>query len=152
MDNLSREERSALMGLVRSKDTKPEMKVRRLVHALGYRYRLHRADLPGKPDLVFPSKRKVIQVNGCFWHGHNCRFGRMPKSNIPYWRDKIDANRKRDLKARRELRKLGWQCLVVWECSLRNESNLIRRIESFLGAPPKTYQYQKHINNEARSV
>ena len=138
MDNLSPQERSAQMRLVRSKDTKPEMRVRRLVHGLGYRYRLHRADLPGKPDLVFPSRRRVIQVNGCFWHGHKCRLGRMPKSSIEYWQRKIETNRARDKKALRALRKLGWQCLVVWECNLGNEKELMKRIERFLGASSKS--------------
>lgn len=138
MDNLSPEERSAQMGLVRSKDTKPEMRVRRLVYGLGYRYRLHRADLPGKPDLVFPSRRKVVQVNGCFWHGHKCRLGRMPKSSVDYWRNKIATNQKRDMRTIRSLRKLGWECLTVWECSLGDESKLAKRIKHFLDPPPRS--------------
>lgn len=138
MDNLSPQERSAQMRLVRSKDTKPEMRVRWLVHGLGYRYRLHRADLPGKPDLVFPSRRKVIQVNGCFWHGHKCRLGRMPKSSLDYWRIKIATNQERDRRTLKSLRKLGWKCLTVWECSLGDENKLAKRIEHFLDPSPRS--------------
>jgi DNA mismatch endonuclease (patch repair protein) len=138
MNNLSPEERSVQMRLVRSKDTKPEMRVRRLVHGLGYRYRLYCADLPGKPDLVFPSKRKVIQVNGCFWHGHKCRLGRMPKSSLDYWRNKIATNQERDMRTLKSLRKLGWKCLIVWECSLGDEIKLAKRIEHFLDPPPRS--------------
>jgi DNA mismatch endonuclease (patch repair protein) len=136
MDNLTPEERSAQMSLVRSKDTKPELRVRRLVHGLGYRYRLHKAELPGKPDLVFASRRKVIFVHGCFWHGHRCRLGRMPKSSVGYWRNKIGTNQGRDKRTQRRLRRLGWKCLTVWECSLRNEDKLVERINRFLKASP----------------
>jgi DNA mismatch endonuclease, patch repair protein len=96
VDNLSRLERSKQMSLVRSKHTKPELFVRRLVHGLGYRYRLHQPDLPGRPDLVFRSKRKVVFVHGCFWHGHKCKLGRMPKSRLDYWTLKITGNHQRD--------------------------------------------------------
>jgi len=132
MDNLTSEERSKQMRLVRSKDTKPELRVRRLVHGLGYRYRLHRPDLPGKPDLVFPSRRKVIFVHGCFWHGHKCKLGRLPKSRIDYWRNKIAANRDRDRRTLRRLRKMDWKCLTVWECSLCDEGRLAERITRLL--------------------
>ncbi|MGC8493324.1 MAG: very short patch repair endonuclease [Syntrophobacteraceae bacterium] len=132
MDNLTIEERSAQMRLVRSKNTKPELRVRRLVHGLGFRFRLHVAELPGKPDLVFPSRRKVILVHGCFWHGHSCRLGRTPKSNLEYWLNKIGANRSRDLRALRALQESGWECMVVWECSLRDEPGLAERIRLFL--------------------
>lgn len=132
MDNLTTDERSLQMSLVRSKGTKPEWRVRRLVHGLGFRYRLHMADLPGKPDLVFSSKRKVILVHGCFWHGHNCKFGRMPKSNLEYWQNKIATNQARDKETLRSLGELGWKCLTVWECGLRDEYNLTERIKQFL--------------------
>lgn len=132
MDNLSREERSKQMALVRSKDTKPELRVRRLVHGMGFRYRLHRTELPGKPDLVFPSRRKVIFVNGCFWHGHNCRLGRMPKSGLDYWQRKIAYNKARDRRTRRRLRKLAWNSLTIWECRLSDECRLAERIKRFL--------------------
>jgi DNA mismatch endonuclease, patch repair protein len=132
MDNLTPEERSKQMSLIRSKDTKPELLVRRLVHALGYRYRLHRVDLPGKPDIVFSSKRKVIFVHGCFWHGHKCRLGRVPKSSIDYWTNKISTNQNRDKRNVQLLRGLGWKCLIVWECRLSQERNLADRITRFL--------------------
>ena len=135
---MTTEERSMQMSLVRSKDTKPELRVRRLVHGLGFRYRLHRTGLPGKPDLVFPSRRKVILVHGCFWHGHNCKLGRMPKSNLEYWRKKIATNQARDRKTLESLRELGWECLTVWECSLHDECKLAERIKQFLELPSQT--------------
>lgn len=121
------------MRAVKSRDTKPEMKVRRLVYRLGFRYRLHRADLPGKPDLAFASRRRVIFVHGCFWHGHACRRGaRVPKTNTGYWREKIWRNRSRDATSLRALRQLGWEPLVVWECELADLAMLAKRIEAFL--------------------
>jgi DNA mismatch endonuclease (patch repair protein) len=132
MDNLTPQERSKQMSLVRSTNTKPELRVRRLVHRLGYRYRLHSAELPGKPDLVFPSKGKVIFVHGCFWHGHECKLGRIPKSRIEYWGTKITTNRNRDLMTLSKLGELGWKCLTIWECDLRDESKLIQLIKSYL--------------------
>ncbi len=132
MDNLTPEERSNQMSLIRSKDTKPELRVRHLVHSLGYRYRLHRVELPGKPDLVFPSKRKVIFVHGCFWHGHKCKLGRVPKSSIEYWTNKITTNRNRDRRNCRRLRKLDWKWLTVWECRLADEVRLAAQIKRFL--------------------
>jgi DNA mismatch endonuclease (patch repair protein) len=132
MDNLTPEERSTQMRLVRSKDTKPELRVRRLVHGLGYRYRLHRAELPGTPDLVFPSKRKVIFVHGCFWHGHECKLGRVPKSSVEYWTNKISTNRDRDRKNIQRLGELNWKCLTIWECGLNDDFTLADRIKHFL--------------------
>lgn len=132
MDNLTPAERSKQMSLVRSTDTKPELVVRRLVFGLGYRYRLHRASLPGRPDLVFFSKRKVIFVHGCFWHGHKCRLGRIPKSHLRYWKNKIAVNRERDERNLRRLRGMGWRCLVVWECELREREGLGSRVRKFL--------------------
>jgi len=122
------------MGLVRSKDTKPEMLVRRLVHRLGYRYSLHRTDLPGKPDLTFPSRRKLIFINGCFWHGHKCKLGRMPKSRLEYWGAKIRGNHERDKHNLRRLRGMRWRVLVLWECQLREPDSIARRIRKFLEA------------------
>ena len=108
------------MRAVKCKDTAPEMVVRRLVHSLGYRYRLHRRDLPGKPDLVFGPRRKVIFVHGCFWHGHTCKRGnRQPKTNADYWRKKIQVNKERDKSTLEELRARGWEILVVWECETK---------------------------------
>jgi len=124
------------MRRIGSKGMKPELQVRRLVHAEGYRYRLHRYDLPGRPDLVFVGLGKVIFVNGCFWHYHEnarCKIARVPKSNRKYWGPKLEATRDRDRKNVRKLRRLGWGVLVVWECELRNEEAVRRRIRRFLG-------------------
>jgi DNA mismatch endonuclease (patch repair protein) len=134
MDTLTPEQRSERMSRVRNKDTKPEMRVRRLVHALGYRYRLHAGRLPGRPDLVFKSRRKVIFVHGCFWHRHEgCPLCRMPKSRLRFWKPKLNANRKRDLANQDKLVKLGWDYMIVWECELRDTDELASRIQSFLG-------------------
>lgn len=120
------------MGLVRSTDTKPEILVRQLVYSMGYRYRLHRRDLPGVPDLVFGPKQKIIFVHGCFWHGHGCRLGRMPKSRMDYWGQKISRNKERDATNLRKLRGMGWKCLVLWECQLRKRDALAVRVRRFL--------------------
>jgi DNA mismatch endonuclease (patch repair protein) len=121
------------MQRVRSQDTMPEMKVRRLIFGLGYRYRLHRADLPGKPDLVFPGRRKVIFVHGCFWHGHGCKAGRKrPKTNESYWTKKLERNRGRDVEHDQALRALGWQPLTVWECELKDMDALRAKVQEFL--------------------
>lgn len=126
--------RSEIMRKVRSKDTKPEIIVRSLVHKMGYRFRLHRKDLPGTPDLVFPSRKKVIFVNGCFWHGHDCKRGaRVPKENREYWTRKIANNVNRDSKNAEELGLLGWRSFVIWECEVKDESALAQKIAEFLG-------------------
>ena len=131
----SRSLRRRTMQAVRSKNTAPEMYVRRLLHRRGYRYSLHREDLPGRPDIVFSSRRKVIFVHGCFWHGHNCRRGhRVPKSNTEYWTAKIARNRSRDIKTRKKLRTAGWSVLVLWECWLRDDVKTMARLERFLEA------------------
>jgi len=135
MDRLSSAERSRLMARIHSKDTEPEIAVRKTVYGLGYRYRLRVQSLPGKPDLVFPNRRKVIFVNGCFWHGHECRVGRYgssPKSRLEYWRSKIDATRDRDQQELRLLGEQGWTCLVIWECELVDMDSVKRRIVEFL--------------------
>ncbi len=111
---------------------KPEMAVRRMVHAMGYRYRLHRRDLPGKPDLVFGPRRAVIFVHGCFWHQHNCRDGRQPKSNTGYWGEKLRRNVERDAQVRVALEADGWRVLVIWECETRDPEALKGRLEDFL--------------------
>lgn len=119
------------MSRVRGKDTKPEMVVRRLVHGMGYRYRLHRRDLPGVPDLVFPARKKVVFVHGCFWHRHpGC--GRMPKSRLEFWAPKLEGNRQRDLVQQAALRDAGWNILVVWECEIKDRNALARAIRGFL--------------------
>ena len=126
-------ERSRIMRAVKSRDTGPEKIVRRIVTGLGCRYRLHRADLPGKPDLTISAMRSVIFVHGCFWHGHRCRRGaRIPKTNTAYWSQKIAHNRSRDAAARRRLKKLGWRVLVIWECRLKSDGNAQVLIARFL--------------------
>ena len=134
MDTVSSSIRSQIMRRVRSVDTKPEMTVRRLVHSMGFRYRLHREDLPGKPDLVFVSRRKVIFVHGCFWHGHSCEAARLPASNVGYWSSKRNRNVARDRRNLRRINKAGWRALVIWECELHNSERTRRRIQAFLGA------------------
>jgi DNA mismatch endonuclease (patch repair protein) len=139
MDTFTAAERAAIMRRIRAKDTGPEMAVRRMVHGMGFRYRLHDGDLPGKPDLVFPGRGKVLFVHGCFWHGHGCRAGRnRPSSNRAYWIPKLDRNKARDVANRRRLRALGWDVLAVWECQLKDPDGLRRRVAKFLGGadPP----------------
>jgi DNA mismatch endonuclease (patch repair protein) len=126
-------DRSENMRRIRSKHTTPELAVRRLVHSLGYRYRLYRADLPGKPDLVFGPKRKAIFVHGCFWHQHaGCKVSHVPKSNSGYWTSKLDRNVKRDALNQRRIAALGWASLTVWECELRDMETLRCRLTDFL--------------------
>ncbi len=133
IDPLTPEQRRYTMRQVHSEDTKPEMSVRRLTHRMGYRYRLHRKDLPGKPDLVFPGRKKVIFVHGCFWHGHDCPAGRKtPKTNQEYWLKKLNRNKERDKQNIAKLHELGWDVLVIWECETRDEATLSRRISQFL--------------------
>ena len=135
-DPLTPQERSKRMSLVRSKDTKPELRVRRLVHSLGYRYRLQARDLSGRPDLVLRSRRKVIFVHGCFWHQHNCQMGnRIPKTRVSFWREKLKGNEKRDAAIMRQLRNDGWAVLVIWECQTKPSRmhSLTSRIIAFLG-------------------
>lgn len=121
------------MRAVKSRNTQPEMLVRRLVHSMGKRYRLHRADLPGKPDLTFPRLKKIIFVHGCFWHGHDCQRGaREPKENAAYWKRKISRNRERDAVAQEALRTQGWEVLVLWECQLKDHAALNDRLAHFL--------------------
>jgi DNA mismatch endonuclease, patch repair protein len=135
MDTLTPAERSARMALVRAKDTKPELMVRRFVHGMGYRYRLHRRDLPGTPDMVFPGRGKVIFVHGCFWHRHaRCALARLPKSRGDFWLPKLTANAERDARNGRALRRLGWGVLTIWECQLRDTAALANRIRRFLDA------------------
>lgn len=132
-DRLSQKERSQHMAKIGSKDTSPELTVRRLTYSMGYRYRLHRKDLPGKPDMVFPGRQKVIFVHGCFWHGHQCPAGRnQPKSRQEYWGPKIKQNKKRDKENISRLKKSGWDVLVLWECELKDIDEISRRIKNFL--------------------
>ena len=125
------EQRSRIMRAVKSRNTQPEMTVRRLVHSMGYRYRLHRKDLPGKPDLAFISRHKAIFVHGCFWHGHDCpRGSREPKTNRDYWIPKIAKTRERDKATMGRLQKMDWKTLVIWECEI--DRSLAGRVRAFL--------------------
>jgi DNA mismatch endonuclease (patch repair protein) len=132
LDTVTKEKRSEIMSKVRSKNTFPELAVRKLVFSLGYRYRLHAKNLPGKPDLVFPGRKKVIFVHGCFWHGHDCRQGRAPTSRTDYWLPKLEENKKRDQAKIDQLATLGWRSLVIWQCKLRNREKLTESILDFL--------------------
>lgn len=125
--------RSENMRAIRSKGMWPELSVRRIVHGAGFRYRLHRSDLPGKPDLVFGPRQKVIFVHGCFWHGHGCKAAHIPKSNIGYWGPKLERNRVRDAKNIEDLILRGWKVLVIWECETKNKNEMKARIKQFLG-------------------
>ena len=134
MDTLTPAARSRLMSRIRSKDTQPEFVVRRLAHRAGYRYRLHQRDLPGTPDLVFPGRRKVVFVHGCFWHKHpGCAISRTPRSRRDYWLPKLQGNRRRDAQNVRLLQSNGWAVKVIWECETREPAGLERRLKDFLG-------------------
>ena len=132
MDIMSKQERSQRMSLIRSQNTTPELVVRSLIHRLGFRFRLHRRDLPGNPDVVFPSRRCVVFIDGCFWHGHECSIGHIPYSNSEYWQEKIARTKLRDSKNRQLLRKKGWRALIVWECEIKNTEELTKRLRRFL--------------------
>ncbi len=137
-DKLTPERRSANMSRIRSRDTAPEMHVRKLAHAMGYRFRLHRKDLPGKPDLVFPGRRAAIFVHGCFWHQHpdpQCKNGRRPKTRPEYWDPKLDGNLARDRRNFEALRAQGWRVLVLWECEVEKPGAAAAALEEFLGPP-----------------
>lgn len=131
-DWLTPEQRRRVMQAIKSKDTKPEMTVRRLVHRMGYRYRLHKKGLPGRPDLVFGGRKKIIFVHGCFWHAHNCKYGRPPKSRQDYWLPKLKRNKERDAENRAALRELGWRVMTIWECEIKDTAALMNRITTFL--------------------
>lgn len=133
MDKISPERRSANMGRIRSKDTSPEVVLRRLIHGLGYRFRLHRRDLPGKPDIVFPARRKIIFMHGCFWHQHpGCPEGRIPGFRPEYWIAKLKRNQARDEGNRALLEQQGWRILVVWECELKDTAAVTKAVRNFL--------------------
>lgn len=135
MDRLSPERRSENMRRIRCKDTSPEMTVRRLVHGMGYRYRLHVQTLPGRPDLVFPRLRRIIQVHGCFWHQHrSCPQAHIPKTRVGYWRPKLTKNKRRDRKHEAKLRQTGWGVLTIWECEVKEPIRVAKRISTFLGS------------------
>lgn len=147
MDTLTTAQRSERMANIKSKDTQPELLVRRLAHQLGYRFRLHRADLPGKPDLVFPGRQRVILVHGCFWHAHkNCKVANRPKSNTPFWDAKFKYNRQRDARNVKALTGLGWKVLTIWECEVPGKANLARRLLKFLGSAPALDNMRRRSN------
>jgi len=121
------------MSKIRPANTLPELQVRSMLHRLGFRFRLHARDLPGKPDIVLPRRRAIVFVHGCFWHGHACKADKMPKSRVEYWGPKIDANQARDRRKARDLRSLGWKVVTVWECELRSPGRLERKLLRALG-------------------
>jgi DNA mismatch endonuclease (patch repair protein) len=131
-DTHTKEQRSRNMARVKNKNTAPELLVRSLLHRMGYRFRLHRRDLPGSPDIVLPRHKKVIFVHGCFWHGHDCPRGRRPSTNREFWDVKLDRNIERDRSSQRELNKIGWKTLVIWQCQTKNEDELRVQLQDFL--------------------
>lgn len=151
MDILTPQQRSALMARIRSRNTTPELSVRRLAHALGYSYRLHARGLPGTPDLVFRSRRAVIFVHGCFWHRHSCSLAYSPKSRREFWNKKFSDNVTRDKKAVRSLRRAGWKVLVVWECQSRRPEVLADRLKKFLGPARANWKRQTEQKIRAKA-
>ncbi|HHJ13330.1 MAG TPA: DNA mismatch endonuclease Vsr [Gammaproteobacteria bacterium] len=132
-DTLSPTERSRRMSLIRSKGSAPEMKLRRLVHRMGFRYRLHVKELPGTPDLVLPSRQSVIFMHGCYWHRHEgCKLARLPKSKLDFWKPKLEANKERDSLVRQQLTAQGWRVLVVWECEMADTEKVSSVVRDFL--------------------
>lgn len=137
-DTQTPEQRRRTMQSVGTANTGPELRIRKLLHQFGYRYRLHRRDLPGSPDIVFPGRRKVLLIHGCFWHAHGCRQGRPPKSRPDYWLPKLARNKQRDTDVEEALRRLGWDVMIVWQCELRTKDILastMERVAAFLGPP-----------------
>jgi len=133
VDVLTPEQRRRAMRAVRARNTTPELVVRSFLHSQGFRYRIHRSDLPGTPDIVFPTRRKVVNIHGCFWHGHECRKGTLPKTRSDFWSAKIARNKERDAAAEVGLEKLGWKVLIIWECELVDLNRVGRRLKKFLG-------------------
>ena len=133
VDTRSPEQRRRIMQSVKTRNTGPELTVRRALFVAGYRYRLHRKDLPGRPDIVLPGRKKVIFVHGCFWHGHGCAKGRGSKSRLDYWEPKLMANKERDTRNARALMDLGWGVLTLWQCQLSDAEQLKKRLQLFLG-------------------
>ncbi|WP_249340946.1 MULTISPECIES: very short patch repair endonuclease [unclassified Sphingomonas] len=134
MDVVSPARRSAMMAGIRGRNTKPEMIVRRAAHRLGYRFRLHRRDLPGSPDLVFPGRKKIVFVHGCFWHCHDgCRFAYKPKSNVEFWESKLRKNKERDIRVKGELECMAWDILVIWECETADSDLVDAKLRGHLG-------------------
>lgn len=134
-DTRTPEQRRYIMQSVRSKDTGPEMIVRQIAHSLGYRFRLHRRDLPGTPDLVFPSRKKAVYVHGCFWHGHGCSKGKLPKSRPEFWTPKVERNKERDSEAVAAMDAMGWKTLTLWQCETKDRDAVAKALVDFLGTP-----------------
>ncbi|MGQ0485794.1 MAG: very short patch repair endonuclease [Hyphomicrobiales bacterium] len=132
MDHVAPEKRSRIMAAVKSKNTTPELSIRHALHRRGFRYALYAPDLPGKPDLVFRSRKKIVFIHGCFWHGHRCGKGRRPKTNRRFWNDKVKYNKALDARVTRQLRRGGWSVLAVWQCQTKNMDRLVEKIARFL--------------------
>jgi len=143
VDIITPTQRSALMARIRGRDTGPERSVRRLLHGLGYRFRLHVSDLPGRPDIAFRSRRIVIFVHGCFWHRHNCGLAYSPKTRPEFWQTKFEQNVRRDKMVQRALKRAGWRVVVVWECEIVRLSKLTARLTKLLG-PPSVVKTDAH--------
>lgn len=143
MDTRTKEQRTKIMQAVRSQNTGPEMLVRKLVYGMGYRYRLYRKELPGKPDLVFGRRKKVIFVHGCFWHGHGCRIGKAPKSSLNFWLPKLRRNQERDKSNEEKLGTLGWIAMVIWQCEIMDLNGVKDKISSFLEGGVETNKVRK---------
>jgi DNA mismatch endonuclease Vsr len=134
-DRLTPAERSAHMARIKRSDTRPELVVRRLLHRLGYRFRIQLKGVPGRPDVALPKRRKAIYIHGCFWHAHrNCAISRIPKTRTEFWMAKFERNRKRDRRLERAALRAGWDCLTIWECEIDDEEKLTRRLRTYLGA------------------
>ena len=143
MDVFTPAKRSMIMARIRSKNTMPELAVRRAATELGYRYRLHAKHLPGKPDLVFPGRKGVVFVHGCFWHGHRCERAKLPSSNTDFWREKIGKNKLRDRRTKRRLTAEGWKVLTVWQCQIKNKDRLAEKLTDFLEEGPQRHGKRK---------
>ncbi len=146
-DVFSSEKRSSVMSKIRGKDTKPEVKVRKALHGLGYRYSLHKKELPGKPDLYFKKYNAVVEINGCYWHGHNCHLFSMPKSNTEFWKKKINGNKKRDERNIEKLKEMGFRVLIIWECAIKGKTSLqfdslIKEVEEWINSESNFMEIQ----------
>ncbi len=144
-DNLTPEKRSKIMSSIKGKNTKPELVVRSIAHRMGFRFRLHRKDLPGKPDLVFKRFKKVIFVHGCFWHQHRkCPISHLPTTNTKFWEEKFKQNHFRDEKNKRELKRLGWGVLTIWECETKKPGKIIKKLEKSLNSHLPKHLHKEH--------
>jgi DNA mismatch endonuclease (patch repair protein) len=151
VDTRTPEQRRRIMQSVAQKHTGPELAVRRLAHGLGFRFALHK-DLPGRPDIVFPGRKKVVFVHGCFWHGHSCSKGKLPKTRPEYWEPKIARNKARDAAVLRELKASGWKVLVVWQCDIRDPAKLSRRLHKFLESTTQSVPHARQSSISSRKA